>query len=81
MYLPHYLDPNSSDLVRLTNLRVTHNGLELPPLDAFYMVLCYALYHSDTIAPPTGQYEHLILDDFYSSLSRNPLLVLLRKNL
>lgn len=31
--------------------------------------------------PPTTKYEHLFLDEFFSSLSRNPLLVLLRHNI
>ncbi len=44
-------------------------------------MLAHAIYETESIAPPVTQFDHLFLDEFYSSLSRNPLLVLLRKNL
>lgn len=75
------MDSGSYDKTRLMSVRVTHAGLAVPPLDGFFMMLAYAIYHSETVFPPTSQYEHLILDEYYTSLGRNALLVLLRKNL
>lgn len=75
------MDSGSYDKTRLISVRVTHAGLAVPPLDAFFMMLAYAIYHSETVLPPTSQYEYLVLDDYYTSLGRNGLLILLRKNL
>lgn len=45
-YLPQYIDLNASERTRLINFRVTHNGIAVSPLDAFYLMLAYGLYHS-----------------------------------
>jgi hypothetical protein len=61
-YLPHFVNPTLMDCAFPFSLRVTHNGLSLPPLDAFYVMLGYALSNSNAIASPTTQHEYLILD-------------------
>jgi len=79
--LPHYIDTDTSNKTGLTNVRQTFSGLTLQPLDGFYMALAYAICNSEPNFPPATQQDHLTLDDFYTSLSRNPLLILLSKHL
>lgn len=63
------------------DIRNTYQGFSVPILDAFYIMLSQAIYKSEVINSIVTEYERLTLDEMYSSLSRNPLLVLLRIHL
>lgn len=63
------------------DVRVMYQGFSVPILDAFYLMLAQAIYRSESNTPNFSQYDQLICDDLFSSLSRNPLLIVLRKHL
>lgn len=56
------MDANSYDKTKRFNIRTVSSGLSMSPLDAFCMMLAYAIYVTEPILPPTTQFEHLFLD-------------------
>ena len=58
-----------------------YQGFSVPVLDGFYIMLAQAIYRSESNIPNLSQFDQLTQDELFSSLSRNPFLILLRKHL
>ena len=51
----------------------------MPLTDAYLIMLVRAIYDSQYHSYDVSEHDYLMIDDVYSSLSRNSLLVLLRR--
>lgn len=70
---------NKDQYFRVMEIKAVPSGLSMPLLDAFFIMLIRAIYDSPFYYPDLSQYEYLTIDDVYNSLTRNSLLVLLRR--
>ena len=63
-------------------MRNNYEGVSIPALEWYFLMLVCKIYRADSPHQNlTSNEEILNHDDFFYSLTRNPLLVLIRQNL